>query len=105
MGLIDKVKIKKRKDLRNFIRFLKENKIYSAYFRNLKSNNSPLTMFNCAYKHSMKIFFSDGDPFNWLTDCFCWADQKEGHGFWENFHVEWQKIKMDEINRKTTKKS
>lgn len=98
MGLIDKVKRKNKKDLRNFIRFLKENKIYSAYFRNLKSNNSPFTEFNYTYKHSLKIFFSNGDPFNWLTECFCWADQKEGREFWENFHVEWQKIKMDEIN-------
>ena len=105
MGLIDKVKSKNKKDLRNFIRYLKENKIYSAYFRNLKSNNSPFTVFNYTYKHSLKIFFSNGDPFNWLTECFCWADQKEGHGFWENFHVKWQKIKMDENDRKVTKKS
>ena len=91
MGLINKVKSEKKKDLCNFIRFLKENKIYSAYFRNLKSNNSPLTMFNCAYKHSMKNFFSNGDPFNWLTDCFCWAKQKEGRNFWERLHNEWKK--------------
>ena len=89
MGLIDKVKRKNKNDLRNFIRYLKENKIYSAYVRNLKSNNSPQTAFN----------------FNWLTECFCWADQKEGHGFWENFHVKWQKIKMNENNRKVAKKS
>ena len=50
MGLIDKVKRKNKNDLRNFIRYLKENKIYSAYVRNLKSNNSPQTAFNYAYK-------------------------------------------------------
>jgi hypothetical protein len=105
MGLIDKVKRKNKKDLRNFIRFLKENKIYSTYCKNLKSNNSPFAPFNYAYKHNVKIFFSDGDPFNWLTDCFCWAEQKEGHEFWENFHVKWQKIKMNENYRKVTKKS
>ena len=105
MRLIDKVKRKNKKDLRNFIRYLKENKIYSAYVRNLKCNNSPFTVFNYMYNHSVKDFFSDGDPFNWLTECFCWADQKEGHEFWENFHVNWQKIKMNETNRKVTKKS
>ena len=98
MGLIDKIKRQNKKDLRNFIRFLKENKIYSAYFRNLKSNTSQFTAFNYQYKHSAKKFFSDEDPLYWLTDCFCWADQKEGHEFWEKFHIKWQKTKMNEIN-------
>jgi len=103
MSLINEVKTKKKKVLCNFIRFLKENKIYSAYFRNLKSNGDPFSPFNIIHKHSAKKFFSNGDPFYWLTDSFCWADQREGHEFWENFHIRWQnfyikwkKIKMDE---------
>jgi len=102
MSLIDGVKIEKKNDLCNFIRFLKDNKIYSAYFRNLKSNYLPYAPFNYYYKHNTKNFFSNAKPIYWLTECFCWAAQKEGHEFWENFHVRWQNIKMDEINRKTT---
>jgi frataxin-like iron-binding protein CyaY len=42
------------------------------------------------YEHNLARYFSDGEPFNWLTECFYWADQKEGRSFWEMLHKEWQ---------------
>lgn len=91
MKIIEKLPKNRREEYLMFIRFLKERGVYVAYFRNLKNNESYLDAFNFLYEHNLARYFSDGEPFNWLTECFYWADQKEGRSFWERLHNEWQK--------------
>jgi hypothetical protein len=99
MKLIEKLPENRKEDFLMFIRFLKERCVYTAYFRNLKNNKSNFDAFNFLYEHNLTRYFSDGEPFIWLTECFCWAKQKEGRNFWERLHNEWQK-KLDKQRQK-----
>ena len=89
MGLAKDIE-KYDNEFKKFLRYLKDNGIYNSYFNNLRSNRNEYNIFNSIYAHNLKVFFSTCQPQFWLTDCFCWADQKEGNDFWENFHVGWQ---------------
>lgn len=76
-------------DLKLFFRFLKENNIYSAYFRILKKDKDPGSSFNWYYEHNIEYFFSKCGPMGWLTECFTWQKQPEGYCFWNRYHNLW----------------
>ena len=75
---------KKRKKF--FLRFLKENGVYSRYMRYIKSpstyngfqKNIPNWTFDkCAKKHGMSSM---------VTMLISWSKTEEGYDFWENIH-------------------
>lgn len=76
-------------DLKLFFRFLKENNIYSTYFKRLKKDKDPENSFNCYYEHNIEYFFSKCRPMDWLTSCFVWGKQPEGRCFWSRYNNLW----------------
>ena len=80
-----------------FIRFLKENGIFSAYFRELNRNNDPCSTFFFIYKKNKKDFFSKCHPSDWTDYCFCWANTRAGDYFWSNVNNLWKSYLKNEI--------
>lgn len=89
---------KKRKKF--FLRFLKENGVYSRYIRYIKSpvtyngfqkENQDWTFDKCAKLYGMNLM---------ITRLISWRKTPEGHDFWENL----QKRYIKKYTRKFKKK-
>ena len=65
-----------------FIRFLKENNIYSSYTNNLK-----IITVDDIVKKAMKVASSSE-----IFSSFPWRSTKEGFDFWDNLSTEWMKL-------------
>ena len=90
MKMIDKLPGNRKEIFKKFNRFLKDKRIYKAYYRNLyDSRNDSDNAFRVNYCGSMKDFFSRCPASEWLTQCFIWIKQPEGEDFWCNFHKIW----------------
>ena len=69
-----------------FIKFLKEKKVYRQFKEAVKNNNSgdetdiDLFLKNCDKNETMVGAFSEG---------FLWADTEEGFSFWNELDTEW----------------
>ena len=70
-----------------FLRFLKDNGVFSRYFAIMRSN--PEGYFITLYDGNLILFFNNVACYDWTTECFTWVKQKEGRDFWENIHRKW----------------
>jgi hypothetical protein len=77
----------KKEAYKGFNRFLKDKGVFSRYYKILKSN--PDGYFKSFYRSDIKYFLNNCEPSNWLTSCFVWSRQIEGHDFWGELHKEW----------------
>ena len=90
-----------------FIRFLKEEGVYSQFKRNFKeqtstrivwANGSKPNFVSCDKVMSMKDFTfnikNKADILNWA---FSWADTIQGHNFWEILSSKWSNKWMRSI--------
>lgn len=82
---------------RFFLRFLKENGVYSAYKRYISSpktyNQFQKTTVNwtfdkCAKKHGM---------INMVSMLITWHRTKEGYDFWQNLHCKFRSMYEEEF--------
>ena len=88
--MIEKLPEKRKKKFKKFNRFLKDNNIYKAYYRNLyNSRNDGSNSFCVYYDGRMEDFFSICPVHEWLIQCFIWTKQPEGEVFWHDFHEIW----------------
>lgn len=82
-----------------FSRFLKENGISKAFWRNLLNPKSAYDKCNnfCWMYHSDVIdFISNCNPYSYVDDGFIWIKQPEGEDFWNKYHEKWR----DYLHRK-----
>ena len=88
--MIEKLPKNRREKFKKFNRFLKDKRIYKAYYRNLyNSRNESDNSFHVNYGGSMEDFFSRCPVSDWLTQCFIWVNQPEGETFWQTYHTTW----------------
>ena len=64
-------------DVKKLNRFLKDNGVYTSYWKNCKI---PLS-------DRMWSF-----PRGYITCAFCWCETVEGHYFWDDINTEWCKF-------------
>ena len=69
----------KKDDVKLFLRFLKEKKIYNKWRHNVIA------------KHSLYFNLYSRDPFNVLLSSFYWVDTEEGWNFWDEINDKWCK--------------
>ena len=86
-----------KNEFKIFTRFLKENGIFSAYFREMDRNNDPCSSFCFLYKKNKKDFFSKCNPSDWSDYCFCWVNTRAGNDFWSEVNDLWKSYLKNEI--------
>lgn len=77
--------------LKRFIYFLKKNSVYGSYMFELNTNYFIYSPFVEECGKSMKKFFNQVTPSDWLDKCFKWSDTTRGYSFWLNLDYDWRK--------------
>ena len=87
--LANKLNPSVRPQYKTFLRFLKDNGVFSRYFAIMSTK--PAGNFISFYRGDVTFFLNTVICYNWTTECFIWDRQKEGRNFWENIHNKWNK--------------
>ena len=66
---------------KKFLRFLKEEKIFEKYMKNVKFYNS------CKYPVVLTKCYQ-----SYISGAFAWDRTNEGHFYWSNYSKKWRKI-------------
>ena len=82
--------------MRPFVRFLKENKIHGAYYRNHKNTINDLTHGEYLYFEGFTVDWSFYHLRDLISIAFIWQTTPEGVAFWFRMHRMWEKI-IDEM--------
>lgn len=77
--------IKNKKQLKGFLKFLKENNAYIQYRTNLQ-----LKGFN--HNNFFTIEMSRATKENLIASAFLWSDTKQGDAYWRKFSAQWLKV-------------
>ncbi len=79
-----KMKMNEQQVFKLFIRFLKDERIYSKFMRNFRKAEGEKTTFEKFCKQQ------DLTPITFILCPFAWADTKEGHVFWSKVDNQWE---------------
>lgn len=69
----------------NFLRFLKEEKIYKKFLRHYYTNNARKKV-----KVSFIEFLMECHKSNFVRQPISWFLTEEGYGFWASINIKWQ---------------
>lgn len=72
--------LKKQEEVKTFVSFLKSNRLYSAYIRNLK---------NSLEKESVEKVFNRTSKASFLSSAFTWRDTPKGYDLWADINDAW----------------
>ena len=75
--------MEKRNQIKEFCRWLKENKIWIQYLRAFRSQNLP--------NPNLKKFIEEHQPVDFISCAFTWDNTPEGFNYWITIHFEWDK--------------
>lgn len=75
--------------IKEFIKFLKKNRAYSKFKKNLKNINEDEKTRN------IDTYLSITTPYNYLWSAFDWSKTPEGTGYWVNLKDQWEVIIMN----------
>lgn len=75
------IKMKERSKIQKFIRFLKNNHLYSSYYSNIYNYHKNSNI--------IEVLYLVGQDIQFISGAFPWAGTKEGFEFWENMHRKW----------------
>lgn len=92
---------KPSKNVRLFLRFIKEKGIYRAFLRACIERasrpggiiNSDYNGSHIEYIHKELSYEYDCDEV--INHAFCWSETREGHNFWSNYDDMWRRIICD----------
>lgn len=87
------------------LRFLKENKVYDAFLYNAKEylpmkyrGGKNLDINSNNYIESFSQHLKKYDSMTCFIDyAFCWEYTREGHDFWEDIHIKFEKAYEKEM--------
>lgn len=83
-----------KKEFNILTRFLKDNKAYASFLRYLREKrvaNSFLWV-NNTHHNIFDIITMYNTTYNIITVMITWDRTKEGYGFWQNLHYQYNKI-------------
>jgi hypothetical protein len=89
---VSEVVTKHKEEYKIFIRFLKENGIYKAFWRNVlnqKAKKDYENYFFTKYNNSVIEFITRADPNVWIDHGLVWRRQPEGEPFWSKVDSKW----------------
>ena len=89
---VSEVVTKHKEEYKIFIRFLKENGIYKAFWRNVldqKAKRDYENYFFTKYNNSVIEFITRADPNDWIDHGLVWRRQPEGESFWTKVNSKW----------------
>ncbi len=73
------------KQIKLFIRFIKDEGIYNHFFNSLKKYNNSKS----ANMYSPKAYLKRTKKYDAFRNAFVWASTIEGHEFWMNLDQKW----------------
>lgn len=80
-----------KKEIWQFITFLKENNAYSAYKHNIRTPNFSSELTNDLANLVNRF---DGECDELISYSFNWKMTKEGGSYWYHLHLKWLKVRQ-----------
>jgi hypothetical protein len=89
----------KKEIIREFTKFLKNNKAYTQYRINITEdikNSRKINDFHLAFKYFIDLHgFEHNTTYNFINYAFTWASTKQGDPFWRLLDSKWRRVLIE----------